>query len=532
MNIPILLQRITYSRASRSGWLVLLMISLTLATNAMARNLLVPVGNIAIKNPNLIAPAADAFGVATTSGDFDGDGVADLVIADREHPKRVQVYRGKVAAIGAPFSQQFYPVETVAIPTIVAAALGPPIALAVGDFDNGLIDDELVVGVPGDSLNSEGAGAVFVLNRANNGTWSTITTIREGGLYLGSQDAGDHFGSSLTVGQFNQNARDDLAIGIPDEDILSTVDAGVVMIVYGGIAGLDPGGSEVFYRGANGLTGAYQADEKFGYALASGDFDDDDVSDLAIGIPGATCAGHPAAGSVLVLRGRNEPGGLSASGAAYWNQATLGIADSCEAGDRYGSSVAAGRFHRLPLGGPPMAYDALVVGAPLESLDGVAGAGAVHVIYGSSTGLNAVGNQFLREDSFPGGTLQSSLFGIRVSAVRFADKPGAPGDLIIGLPLQAWKGISGAGSLWIVPGGNSALDISSSTHLGLTPSYQAAPAMPGDTFAAQVSVDDFNGDGYRDLVVGIPGHQIGADDGAGAVQIIYQGQFIFRDGFD
>ncbi|MGB4858298.1 MAG: FG-GAP repeat protein [Dokdonella sp.] len=511
-------------------WLMLLTISLSLATNAMARNLLGPVGNIAIKNPNLIAPASDAFGVATTSGDFDADGVADLVIADREHPKRVQVYRGKVAAIGAPFSQQFHPVEVVAIPTILGTALGPPIVLAAGDFDQGHSDDELVVGVPGDSLNSEGAGAVFVLNRASNGVWSTITTIREGGLYPGNQGPGDHFGASLAIGQFDQNTLDDLAIGIPDEDILSTVDAGVVMIVYGGVAGLYPQDAEVFYRGANGLTGTYQPDEKFGYALAAGDFDGDGVSDLAIGIPGATCAGHPAAGSVLVLRGRNEPGGLSAAGAAYWNQATLGIADSCEDGDRYGTSVAAGRLNRVPLGGTP--YDALVVGVPFEQLDGVTAAGAVHVIYGSASGLTAVGNQFLREDTLPGGTLQTSFLGIRVSVVQFASVPSAPRNLVIGMPLQTWNGVSAAGAIWVIDGGNSALDISSARHIGLTAAYQAAPAMPGDTFGAQVTAGDFNGDGTNDLAVGVPGHQIGGDDNTGAVQVIYQSEFIFRHGFE
>jgi hypothetical protein len=78
-----------------------------------------PAGNLAIENPSNSAPESDAFEVAIATGDFDGDGIADLAVADREHPTRLRVYRGRIAAIGEPFTSQFEHVETVTIPTIV-----------------------------------------------------------------------------------------------------------------------------------------------------------------------------------------------------------------------------------------------------------------------------------------------------------------------------------------------------------------------------------------------------------------------------
>src|SRR5688500_3384284 len=92
-----------------------------------------PVGNLALPNPNLVDPADDAFGVATVAGDFNDDGIADLAVADRQHPTLVHVFLGTPWAIGEPTSFPFL-METVAVPAVAGASAGPPTVLAVGDF--------------------------------------------------------------------------------------------------------------------------------------------------------------------------------------------------------------------------------------------------------------------------------------------------------------------------------------------------------------------------------------------------------------
>ena len=54
-------------------------------------------------------------------------------------------------------------------------------------------------------------------------------------------EAGDRFGASLTAGDFDNDGYDDLAIGLPGEDIGAVVDAGSILVVYGGLRGPQPG---------------------------------------------------------------------------------------------------------------------------------------------------------------------------------------------------------------------------------------------------------------------------------------------------
>src|SRR5687767_9170258 len=58
----------------------------------------------------------------------------------------------------------------------------------------------------------------------------------------GLVEAGDAFGGSLAAGDFDGDGYDDLAIGVPTEDVGSAVDAGAMVVVYGTAAGLNAPG--------------------------------------------------------------------------------------------------------------------------------------------------------------------------------------------------------------------------------------------------------------------------------------------------
>ena len=509
--------------------LLFAILTLAGARGAFAGIPLSAVGNVAIPNPNAIAPEGDQFGSSVAAGDFNDDGIDDLAVADREHPNLVRVFFGTAWEVGQPGGTTFT-METIAVPMVPGSTLGPSLALAVGDFDHdGHHDDDLVVGVPGDSLSIDNAGAVFAFSRASGGTWSQVATIRQGqGGYPGISEAGDHFGASLAVGDFNGNGLDDLAIGVPGEMTLGEADSGVAYIVYQGLGGLSPMGVEGFYRGYNGLTGAPHAGEQLGYALAAGDFDGDGADDLAVGIPGATCAGQVGAGSVMILHGTNDIGGLVAAPEQYWSQAMAGIAGQCDANDRFGSALVAGRFNGTLIGDPET--DDLAIGVPAEAID-VALEGAVHVLFGSEDGLTAQGSLFLHESLLPGGSGVSAAFGARLGAGRINEAAMSRDSLVIGAPIASENGITAAGRVWVLPSiaGDVSQDHAESRRL--TPQYAAWPAGGADGFGMQLALGDFNGDGHNDLAVGIPNSDA-TDANAGTVQVIYQSRFIFVDGFD
>lgn len=51
---------------------------------------------------------------------------------------------------------------------------------------------------------------------------------QDSSILLGTSEAGDHFGRLLAAGDFDGDSYDNLAVGVPYEDIETTGDAGLV----------------------------------------------------------------------------------------------------------------------------------------------------------------------------------------------------------------------------------------------------------------------------------------------------------------
>ena len=95
------------------------------------------------------------------------------------------------------------------------------------------------------------------------------------------------------------------------------------------------------------IPGAPEEGDGFGSALAAGDFDGNGVLDLAVGVPYEDLAAGTSAGAVNVIYGIG--GGLTEVGNQLWHQDSPGIAETAEANDYFGSSLASGQKARVVL---------------------------------------------------------------------------------------------------------------------------------------------------------------------------------------
>lgn len=244
------------------------------------------------------------------------------------------------------------------------------------------------------------------------------------------------------------------------------------------------------------------------------DFNGDGYADLAIGAPHK---GNFDTGIVQVVYGTGA--GLNAGSDAVindqvWSREAGSVAP--EQNDFYGSAIALGDFNND-------GYDDLAVGIPGAQINGLAGAGAVQVIYGSNAGLT---NNDIEEWSratlgINGDAELNANFGASLAAGDF-DGDGYD-DLAVGVPQANVNGDTYAGAVNILYGLNLGLGITKNELITQdTSGFIATSTEPFDYFGWALAAGDFNNDGIDDLAVGTPfeDNGVGFAD-AGSVQVFF-----------
>ncbi len=370
-------------------------------------------------------------------------------------------------------------------------------AIASGDFDgNG--HDDLVVGAPGATQgNQPRAGAVTVYCGSQLGLSTPLTLVQGRDGVPGGGERDDQFGFALTAGDWNDDGLSDLAIGAPTENKGDTVSAGAVTVLYGAPGGLGTGATKRYFEGDSGLPGWPEEGDQFGFALTTGDFNGDGVDDLVIGSPLEDLGGERDAGRLMWIPGSAE--GLSSEQARLIDQNTPGIIGGVEAWDRFAWALAAGDFDGDGLSD-------LAVGVPYEQLGAAKKTGAVNVLYGSSTGPSAIGDQMLSQDWLRGsgggaGSESGDNFG---AALATGDLNGDGRDeLIVGAPGEDIGSAQNTGALSVVPGSSSGLTWQGS-RMWWQNSQLGIASEKEDRFASSLTTGDFDDDGFADLAIGMP----------------------------
>jgi hypothetical protein len=395
---------------------------------------------------------------------------------------------------------------------------------------------DLAIGVPNEDLGPvlELAGAVNVIYGSPvEGLSATVVPdqfwSQNSFGVEGNPEPFDQFGKALATGDFNSDGFSDLAICVPNEGIGARAGAGGVNVIYGSASGLSAdepddrtGRADQFWsQNSAGISDDSVNGEGFGDKLATGDFNNDGYSDLAIGVPNQRVGDHLQAGAIHIIYGSSD--GLSAFSLAsdgtgmenqYWTQDSPDIENDDRINWGIPASLSASDFNAD-------GFDDLAFGSRQEY--------GVEIIYGSPSGLSAtfVPNQFITQDSpgMEGDSNGEDAFGYSTMGGDF--NGDGFDDLAIGAPGDSeTPPVEITGSVAIVYGSPAGL---SATYIPDQLWTQNSANVEGtaefdDGFGFSLARGDFNSDGFDDLVIGVPREDIPADDGgedAGVINIIY-----------
>lgn len=364
--------------------------------------------------------------------------------------------------------------------------------------------DDLIVGSPGSNV---GAGSVSLFHGRIGGVLAMPTRILPG--------AGGAFGNSVSnAGDVNGDGYGDVLIGSRN---------GSLYVFHGGmngvsanaartISGLDshtdgppistagdvnadgysdivanisaPGGPVGIFLGspsgigaapATVLAGVSMADS-FGFAVAGGgDVNGDGYCDVVVGAPFATPFGRMLAGTASVFHG--GPMGMRT------------VADRLIAGQAAGVQLGRAVANTNDVNGD--GYSDIAVGEPFATVAAMANTGDAKLFIGSALGIT--GNS---PDVVTGGG-SGDLFGAALGGGSDINGDGLD-DVIVGALLANPQGRNDAGTASVFLG--------NAFGPAIVPSRVIEGSTAGDALGSAVAcAGDVDGDGFGDMIVGVPG---------------------------
>jgi hypothetical protein len=459
--------------------------------------------------PDNPVEATDRFGWSFATGDFNGDGVADLATGapyddqglGQTSPRGSVFIRLGTAGVGLGTGSPDFMLSD-------ASGVHFGWALAAGDFDGDLIDD-LAVGSPEGIV---GFGHPYGFVRVYYGSttpevFGEAVNVSNVGIPLVGRN-----GFALAAGHFDADAYADLAIGSPGKD----TNAGAVRIAYGSASGLtDPG--PVIEQSAPGVEDTSEAQDLFGYSLVAGDFDGNGHDDLAVGV-----VNENQMGAVQVFFSTGS--GLDPAADFLLSQNL--VAGTGELNDQFGFALAAADFDGD-------GKEDLAIGSPGEAFgisNEIANSGMVVALYGStSASFDLARTQAWGQGGILG--LDAAEAGDRFSATLAAGDFDADGyaDLAIGQPEEDVTGPND-GALTVHMGSPAGFSQARARFLAAGTQGLPGPVQTHSNYGFAAAAGDFDGDGFDDLAIGIPYYNIGLAFDAGCEVVLYGSTF--ADGFE
>ncbi|WCL47742.1 FG-GAP-like repeat-containing protein [Leptospira sp. GIMC2001] len=340
-------------------------------------------------------------GEPTATGDFNGDGFADILTsanlyAPAPNTGRVYILYGGENGIASIADNS---ADVIITGNVASGRLA--IAVASGDLNSDGYDEAIL----GTGLQVGGSqGRVYIINgqptTISSGVDSTVASSTISGTGT------ERFGDSLLTADINGDGNIDLVVGAPSANN-GTASQGSVYLYYGTSTGLSSGSdtsANTKITGTNTSTSS-----RFGCSMDSGDINGDRIDDLLIGACGANTGG-----TVYIFNGSNS--GISSGNDTT---ATNIITSTKGTNANFGNSIRS-----YDLNGDGF-YD-VVVGSYGVSTS----LGEAYIFNGSSSGVSA-SNEMSANYTFTG-TVANGEFGRFVAALDYDSDSNI--DILVSAP--------------------------------------------------------------------------------------------------
>ncbi|MDH6551117.1 hypothetical protein M2160_005202 [Streptomyces sp. SAI-117] len=422
--------------------------------------------------------------------------------------------------------------------SVTSATAADSFKVAKADFNGDGIGDVLATAAGASVSGHANAGQVVALyGSAGTGVTSAKRTVisQNSGTVPGTAEAGDLFGGATAYADFNRDGYDDLAVASPYEKVGTDTDGGALAILWGSASGLTG-------KASNVPDPAVSSHDNWGLSLAAGDFDGDGKADLAVGNSSATLYVYKGGFSSST----GQPGGRYtikppiAPGSADFpygpEQLTAGdvngdgrtdlVVDGFETQTENGWNTnywVPGTANGLSVAGVKTlkpgivtgigdingdGYGDIVTGADWDattsdgqSIPDAATGGKASITYGSASGPASTTGITQNTGNIPGSSEKGDGFGWDLD---LGDINGdGYQDLVVSAPAENLGSVADTGMVSVIYGSASGLN----TSTGVQSFAQSTTGVPGtdeknDLFGADVKLDDVNGDGKADLVIG------------------------------
>ncbi|WCL47741.1 FG-GAP-like repeat-containing protein [Leptospira sp. GIMC2001] len=309
-------------------------------------------------NTALFASALGRLGIATVSGDFNGDGYSDILtsafiftVAGNANAGRAYILYGSESGVPSTLDN---PGNVIIDGSSVGGYLGR--SLAAGDLNSDGYDEVII----GAYLQSGSNGNIYIVNGRSGSIPSGIDTALANTTLTGSAS---RLGESVQTADLNGDGITDLIGGAPFAQN-TLAQQGRVFIFNGSTSGI-PSGNE---SSANAtITGTNIFGSKLGCSIGYGDLNGDNVHDLILSACGADTNGK-----VYIFNGSTS--GISSANDTAANT----IVSSTKTSALFGSSVRSADINDDGI-------QDLLVGSSAVSTN----LGEAYIFYGSTNGITA-----------------------------------------------------------------------------------------------------------------------------------------------